>query len=280
MKIEMQKTVLETITEMYDKIFQAEKKVADFILKNPNVAVNSNVSELANYSGVSDATVIRLCKHLGYNGYYQMKICLSRDIGRQQESLKTTDQMDTSMAGGFKRLAESVLVAGAALEEKVFKECIELIKECSVLHLVATGNTTPLCLYYGPRLERLGIRCTYSMLAEHYLNHINLSQKSDVVLGISGSGTSINVVKALELAKEKQLKTIAITGYRYSPVSKIADYLLLSSSGNTNSNRHLQISRLSEMAVLEVLVQTLEYELSAQNDGFTKPEMLLSETKY
>ena len=63
-----QKNVLITITEKYDEIFKAEKKVADFILKNPEVAVNANVSELANYSGVSDATVIRLCKHLGYSG--------------------------------------------------------------------------------------------------------------------------------------------------------------------------------------------------------------------
>ena len=48
-----QKNVLITITEKYDEIFKAEKKVADFILKNPEVAVNANVSELANYSGVS-----------------------------------------------------------------------------------------------------------------------------------------------------------------------------------------------------------------------------------
>lgn len=280
MKTELQKTVLETITEMYDKIFQAEKKVADFILKNPAIAVNANVSELANYSGVSDATVIRLCKHLGYNGYYQMKICLSRDIGRQEESLKPKEQADASMAGIFKKLAENVLVSGSVIDENVFKECVKLIKESTMVHLVATGNTTPLCMYYGPRLERIGIRCTYSMLAEHYLNHINLAKNTDIVLAISGSGTSINVVKALELAKQKELETIAITGYQYSPVSRTADRLLLSASGNANGNKHLQISRLSEMMVLEALVQTLEYELSAQNDGFTEPEMLLSETKY
>lgn len=280
MKTEIQKTVLETITEMYDKIFQAEKKVADFILKNPSIAVNANVSELANYSGVSDATVIRLCKHLGYDGYYQMKICLSRDIGRHEESMKPVEQTDTSMAGVFKHLAESVLISGSAIDEHIFKECINLIKESTVLHLVATGNTTPLCMYYGPRLERIGIKCTYSLLAEHYLNHINLANEKDVVLAISGSGTSISVVKALELAKEKELKTIAITGYRHSPVSRTADYLLLSASGTASGQKHFQISRLSELAVLEALVHTLEYELSARNDGFTEPELLLSETKY
>lgn len=280
MRTELQKTVLETITERYDEIFQAEKKVADFILKNPNIAVNSNVSELADFSGVSDATVIRLCKHLGYKGYYQMKMCLSRDIGRQQESLKPIDQADTSMSAMFKKIAETVLASGAAIDEKVFRECVNQIKECSELHLIAAGNTTPLCTYYGPRLERLGIRCTYSILPEHYLNHINLADKRSVVIAISGSGTSINVVRAMELAKEKQLKTIAVTGYRYSPISKIADYLLLSSSGKANSIKTMQISRMNEMMVLEVLVQTLENELFDRDEGFTEPEMILSETKY
>ena len=52
--------VLEVIREKYDEIFSAEKKVADFVLQNPQKAVDSNVSELARRSGVSDATVFRM----------------------------------------------------------------------------------------------------------------------------------------------------------------------------------------------------------------------------
>ena len=50
------KTVVEMIREKYNQIFMAERKVADFVLENPERAVNANVSELANLSGVSDAT--------------------------------------------------------------------------------------------------------------------------------------------------------------------------------------------------------------------------------
>ena len=57
--------VFETIRERYDSIFEAEKKVADYILEYPEKAVDYNVSELADVSGVSDATVIRMCKHIG-----------------------------------------------------------------------------------------------------------------------------------------------------------------------------------------------------------------------
>ena len=62
----LDKEVLEVIKEEYDKIFSAEKKVADFVLKYPQKAVESNVSELAKQSGVSDATVVRMCHHIGY----------------------------------------------------------------------------------------------------------------------------------------------------------------------------------------------------------------------
>lgn len=275
-----QKTVLLTITEMYDKIFQAEKKVADFILQNPDLAVNANVSELANYSGVSDATVIRLCKHLGYEGYYQMKICLSRDIGRRDLSLKRENPINTSMAGCFKEMAEGIISAGAAIDENVFRKSMELLKNSTMIHLVAAGNTAPLCLYCGYRLERIGIRSSYNMQPEYYMNHINLAQSTDVVLAVSWSGTSRTVVQALEMAKEKGMKTVAVTGYRYSPVSRIADYLLLSASGDGEVNKHSQYSRLSEMAVLEVLIQALESSLSIEKDEFTEPEILLSETKY
>ena len=54
------KTVVEMIREKYNQIFMAERKVADFVLENPERAVNANVSELANLSGVSDATVIQI----------------------------------------------------------------------------------------------------------------------------------------------------------------------------------------------------------------------------
>lgn len=275
-----ERTVLDTITYMYDKIFQAEKKVADFILSNPGVAVNSNVSELANRSGVSDATVIRLCKHLGYDGYYQMRLCLSRDIGRNASNKDTTEISKDSVPSLFKLIADRSLATSGTVDEAVLKEVVDLILKSDMVHLVAAGNTSNLCMAFGPRLERLGIRCTYNMLPEHYLGHISLARENEIVLAVSGSGTSRYVVKALELAKEKGLKTVAVTGYQYSPVSRIADYLLLSASGKSGKNHLPQSSHLSEMIILEVLYMMLEYAISKIDTQISEPEMLLSETKF
>jgi len=273
------KTVLSVITGMYDKISQAEKKIADFILNHIDDAVNSNVSELANHSGVSDATVIRFCKHLGYDGYYQMRLCLSRDIGRSQISSDGRLPAGADSHGLFRMIADTAVAAAATIDNETLKTVVNLILNCDTVHLVAAGNTTSLCMYFGPRLEKLGIRCTYSLLPEQYLGHIDLSRKDEIVLAISGSGTSRYVVKALELAKEKHLRTVAITEFQFSPVSRIADYLLLSAPGSNGENPVAQTSRLGEMFVLEVLYQMLEYAMSNKSSLISEPEMLLSESK-
>ena len=80
-------TVFENIKNNYDSLHTAEAKVADFIQENPMQALEANVSETAELSGVSDATVVRFCKKIGYAGFYQMKIQLSLDMRAKARGL-------------------------------------------------------------------------------------------------------------------------------------------------------------------------------------------------
>jgi RpiR family carbohydrate utilization transcriptional regulator len=275
-----EKTVIETIKEQYNQIFLAEKKVADFILENPEMAVNANVSELANYSGVSDATVIRLCKHIGYEGYYQLKLCLSRDLGRMQVSdVDMENVTGDKVSGLLYSFAAALIAIGKNLEQNKLMECVDLIKKCKQVHIVAVGNTSPLAQYLGFRLGRLGVKCTHNMVPEYFMNHVNLADADDIVVAISQSGSSKQVVQAMELAKEKGLKIIAITGHEYSPVSRLADYLLLSSPDEQSFNFYKSYSRLREMAVIDALLHFVINEETITANKFDKPEIILSEYK-
>jgi RpiR family carbohydrate utilization transcriptional regulator len=275
-----EKTVIETIKEQYDQIFSAEKKVADFILENPEMAVNANVSELANYSGVSDATVIRLCKHIGYEGYYQLKLCLSRDLGRMQVSdVDMENATGDKVSGLFSSFAADLIAIGKNLKQNKLMECVDLIKKCKQVHIVAVGNTSPLAQYLGFRLGRLGVKCTYNMVPEYFMNHVNLADADDIVVAICQSGSSKQVVQAMELAKEKGLKIIAITGHEYSPVSRLADYLLLSSPDEQSFNYYKSYSRLREMAVIDALLHFVMNEATIAANRADKPEIILSEYK-
>ncbi len=275
------KTVIETIKEHYNQIFLAEKKVADFILENPWKAVNANVSELANYSGVSDATVIRLCKHIGYEGYYQLKICLSRDLGRRQVADGNVENITgDTVSALFRTFAANMIAIGKNLDQNKLLECVNLIKAGNQVHMVAVGNTSPLAQYMGFRLGRLGIKCTYNMVPEYFMNHVNLAGERDIVVAISKSGSSKQVVQAMELAKEKGLKIIAITSHEYSPVSRLADYLLLSGADEQQAFDHYKShSHLRETAVVDALLHFATNEETIAANSADKPEIILSEYK-
>jgi RpiR family transcriptional regulator, carbohydrate utilization regulator len=273
-------TVIETIKENYSNIFLAEKKVADFILENPEKAGNANVSELANYSGVSDATVIRMCKHIGYQGYYQLRIDLSRDLGRKQVWDVDMENIKLDTVGGlFQAFSSRILAIGKNLGQAKLLECANLIKTSKQVHLVAVGNTSPLAMYMDFRLGRLGVKCTSSMIPEYWMNYVNLADSDDIVIAISRSGESKQVVQALELAKEKGLKVIAITGAEYSPVSKLSDCVLLSNVQGQAFDYYKGYSRLNETVVIDALLHFVTNEEKIIANSADKPEKILSEYK-
>lgn len=74
------KSVLDNITVLYDQLFDAEKKIAKYILNNPKEVVDMTVSELAETSDVSIASVSRFCRKVGLKGFAQLKVSLAQEL--------------------------------------------------------------------------------------------------------------------------------------------------------------------------------------------------------
>lgn len=260
-------------------MFTAEKKVANFILKYPQKVVGCNVSELAKLSGVSDATVIRMCHHIDYTGYYQFRITLARDLGKKQYSNMGITENSDVVDNLFAYYAQEMISIGKKIDENIMKACVNLLKSCGHVHIMAVGNTAPLAQYMGFRLGRLGIKATYNVSAEYFLNHVNLAESDDVLIAISKSGSSKQIIQGMELGKEKGLKSIAITSYALSPVSQLADYVLLSTGTEETFNYYKDYAHLTETAVIDALLNFVTTEELIKNKGADKPEFILSDYK-
>lgn len=275
----LEREVLEVIKAQYDRIFSAERKVAAFVLKNPQKAVDCNVSELARNSGVSDATVVRMCHHIGYTGYYQFRITLARDLGKKQYSSVDEIESKDSVEKMFGEFAKAMLVIGRRLDLEVVRDCVNLLKTCKQAHIMAVGNTCPLAQYMGFRLGRLGIKSTYNVAPEYFLNHVNLADEGDILIAISQSGTSKQVIQGMELGREKGLKMIAITAFAQSPVSNMADYVLLSAGEEGPFSYYKGYAHLNETAIIDALLNFVTNEELIKTTQADKPEIILSEYK-
>ena len=234
---------------------------------------------LAEVSGVSDATVIRMCKHLGYQGFYQMKLNLARDLGQHQLVGYRGDQDNPDTAKEILQgIARNLLNTASRLDMNVVLSCARLIRESETVHAVAVGNTSPVAIDLGFRLGRLGIRTSSALIPEYFLSNISLGTKRDVVVAVSHSGSSRQVIQALELGKDKGMKSIAITGAARSPVSQIADYTLYIPVEDLLFSEFGAISHVYAMAVIDALLYFVANAERGSRD-VDRLEMLLSEYK-
>jgi RpiR family transcriptional regulator, carbohydrate utilization regulator len=169
-----------------------------------------NISDLAHKSGASEATVVRMCKHLGYDGYYQMRLIMSRDAGKVKsttagnEILTSADQIFVNSSVRIEHLSEGI-------STETLLQAARILLDANVIHIISVGNSIPIAMDLGFRLERNGQNCTYSMLPEHFFNHISLGSNKDVVVAITRSGSSTQVIRATELAHKKKMKIVVIT---------------------------------------------------------------------
>ena len=88
-----EKSVIDNIQKHYREFSPTERKVADCVLRHPNQVTEYTVKELAMASGVSEATVVRMCQHAGYTGYWPFRTMLARDMGMMgREEKRDNDQ--------------------------------------------------------------------------------------------------------------------------------------------------------------------------------------------
>ena len=284
---EVSNSVIEQIKAMYEELFSAEKRVAEYILERPQAMITMNISELARASGSSEATVVRMCKHVGYQGYHQMRLIMSHDLGKNQRSyddgemLSTTQNLFSASAARVAALAENI-------DMDMLVKVAKILKSSRLVFVVAAGNTTPVANDLGFRLERYGVPCSYSVLPEQFLNHVSLGTKEDTIIAISRSGVSKPVVQAMNLARKNQMRTIVITAEKDTQLAEGADCILQIVDKKKKTTVTELDTHLLEFAVSDAILHVVRHfdyyaketeNAVEQNDSIDDIELLLSEYK-
>src|SRR5438093_8575444 len=93
----------------------AEARVADAILDQPQLVTNESVGDLALRAGSATATVVRLCRRVGFDGFYRFKIALAEEAGLKRQfghpPLTATDAttvLETSMIADARDVVDAI----------------------------------------------------------------------------------------------------------------------------------------------------------------------------
>lgn len=278
-------SVIENIKHNFEELFPAEKKTAQYILDHLEEVTLLNISQLAKKAHASEASIVRMAKHLGYNGFFQMRLLLSNDVAQKDSDMLNNAPLLTSEKI-FSACANRIRSLSSFISTNDLLCAAKLICEARICHIIGAGNTIPIASDLGFRLQRNGQSCMYSSLPEQYFNNIALGDSSDLVIAISRSGASTQVLKALSLAKKKEMKILVITADPNSQIMDFSDAILQINDTNEMHDQNVRAdSHLLELAVNDALIYVIKnYPLFNFDDKLpiqiNDVELLLSETKF
>ena len=247
--------VLSKIRVYYPSLSSSEKRVADFILRHYQEAIRMTLADVAEESGVSDATVLRFCRSIGYKRWLSFKIGLTQSVPNLPEQI--LDDVSENDPPGiiakkvFNCSIQALNDTAAALEEAHFKKALDLIQNASKILVIGVGTSGPMAHEMHNRFIRLGLNCHVQTDSYLQVMEAALLTPKDLLIVFSQTGDSEDPFRTTALAKSKGCSVIIITGNRGSRLTEFADVILLSVSHETRVETIA--SRIAQYAIIHAL---------------------------
>lgn len=261
----------------YGKLRTSERKVADYILEHLEEAREMPMEKLARNSGVSQPTVVRMAKALGFRGYKDFRYALVEAFVQSENvkeelfamygySLKKGEALENipaKVVTTTEKILENMM---QNISIKNYKKVIEAIRNARSVDIYSVENSNPAAQDLFAKLLYLGIDCRY--MQDCYYSRISARHltKDDVAIGISYSGSSKDTVEALRLAGKSGATTIVITNFQNSLITQYADIIICTGQEQTFYGDAI-FSRTAQIAIVDMIYMGL---ISTDYDRYAK----------
>lgn len=249
------------IKAAYNQFTRAEKRVADYVLKEPRRVLFLSITDLAEESGVGETSVFRFCKTLGLNGYQEFKMRLSLSLSQGDDDLDQFAGKSVTLSDSFSQVAQKVLKASV----ETLNETCMLLKEEDVNRVIGLFDRAGSIFFFGvggsmltamkAMNKFLRIEPKVRCLPDTHMQAMAAAVmgKGDVAVLFSYSGATKDTIHVAKLAKEAGAAVVCITRFVKSPLTVYADVTLLSGANEGPFQSGSTSSEISQMFLVDLL---------------------------
>ncbi|WP_211747308.1 MurR/RpiR family transcriptional regulator [Paenibacillus sp. Marseille-Q4541] len=242
----------------FPSLTKSEQKVAECVLANTDEMMYYSVTELADFACVGETTVMRFCRKIGFKGYQDFKLSLAQNAGSKKSDDQEEDNSD------FVRMIYETNVnilksSMSLLAKDKLMQAIEWIDEARYVQFFGVGASGITALDAKNRLLRIGRR-SEAAADSHIQAMMAVSMsEGDVAFGISVSGSTFDTNDMLMKAKQSGAKVIAITNYAKSPITAIADIVLLTAGKEMPLEGGSIGAKISQLFIIDLICEGLAH---------------------
>lgn len=273
------------IKDNYESLTNSEKSIAEYVLKINKKIISMSSREIANKTGTSPATVVRLSNKLGFKSFNEFKLKLAMDCNEKSpksfefidEGLTTSDIVNGIQEAYHKTLDKTIELTDIGELNKA----IELLKNANNIYIYGVGSSAlvGMDLYY--KLIRINKRVVCHNDSHLQITFSVLMQKGDVALAISYSGETKEVLKCIKIGRQLGIQTIAITKKSIdNKLANISDVKLYIPAIENDLREGAMSSRISQLTIVDMLyIGMIKDDVKGAEEKLIKTRNVIEEFK-
>ena len=245
---------------IYDNLKSAERKAADFCLSNPSDVATLTISEVAERSGCSEATLVRLARRLGYGGYPELRANI---LPKEYEDIfnyigiSESDSLQSITSSVFNSCILYLQDSLQSIDYGALSQAIDLLAGSRRFIFAASGDAHFIAASAAQKFMRIGYQTTASSDFDSQLIALSQMTPEDALICISHSGKTRNICSLAKVAREHGIKVITITNFPGAPLAKHSDILLLTASFSYDVMDEVLAKRVPALCLLDTLYQSV-----------------------
>jgi DNA-binding MurR/RpiR family transcriptional regulator len=237
------------------------RRVAEAILAQPQIVVDSTITELARRCSTSETSVVRFCRSLGFTGFGPFRLQMAAEIAKESAQfggvtghgadISPTDTLAEAVSKMATAEVLGIQETAAALDMAALRRVVGRIDRAKKVVLFGVGASNAGAQDLTQKLLRIGRVALGFHDAHEALVSAALLGHGDVAIGFSHGGRSKEVVALLRAARESGAYTVAVTNVIDSPVTRHADDVLRTAVRETTFRSGAMASRIAQLTIVD-----------------------------
>lgn len=250
-------TVLARVRASYPELSPAERRVADLLEASASRALRLPIHSLAAEAEVSEATVVRFCRSLGYGGLRELKLELAGQLRTPvqvvHQSVESTDDVTTLITKVLRSDMQAIEDALATLDAAAVEAAVTLLAQASRIVCYGSGSSVAVTQEAFYRFLRLGLPAAVETSWHMQATSAVHLPPGAVAFAVSRTGTTAQTLSALRWARRAGAKTIVLTSYRGRPAGALADVEIVVGAPDDSVRPESVATRIAHLAVIDAI---------------------------
>lgn len=228
---------------------KSENKIYEYIQENSEQVLYHSLTELSEASEVAEATVLRFFRKLGYKGFQDFKFLFAQEVSAESNQAHDETYIEKIRTNVVHAIEDTYDI----LDAKSLEGSIDAIGRSQDVVIFGIGSSGIAGLDMQNRLMRIGKHVSVFTDPHFQVMRASSLNENSVVIAISLTGSTKDIVDTVQIAKEKQATVIALTNYVKSPLTKYADYILLTSAKENPLDSGSLVSKITQLYLIDLI---------------------------